>query len=62
MAFSLCRWFVATVAVLSLVGNPCFCWDQEELDLFDLVEDIGMNFYDLMQIDQVSKCNGTIKT
>ena len=29
-------------------------WDPDELDIFDLVEEVGENFYDIMQIDQVS--------
>ena len=32
-----------------------FCWSQEELDLFDLVEDIGENFYDILQVPQVRR-------
>ena len=31
------------------------CWDQAELDLFDLVEEIGENFYDVLHVDQVSR-------
>lgn len=40
---------------LSLAFTPSSCWTQEELDLFDLVEEIGLeeNFYSLMEIDQV---------
>ena len=41
------------VFVLCAVVTRCLCWDQTELDLFDLVEDIGENFYDIMQLDQV---------
>ncbi len=31
------------------------CWDQEELDLFDLVEEIGEEtiFYDILGVNQV---------
>jgi len=37
---------------LSLV-SPGTCWLQEEMDLFDLVEEVDVTFYDLLQIDQV---------
>lgn len=46
------RVVVTLVALVALI-TPGLCWSQEELDLFDLVEEIGENFYDLMQIDQV---------
>ena len=44
------------VLLLSLLCrlDPCACWDQAELDLFDLVEEIGENFYDVLHVDQVS--------
>ena len=31
------------------------CWESYELDLFDLVEEVGENFYDYFGITQV-KC------
>ena len=48
---------VVALSFLQLVP-PSFCswegeWDPDELDIFDLVEEIGENFYDIMQIDQV---------
>lgn len=30
-------------------------WQEEELELFDLVEDIGENFYDLLEVSQVRR-------
>lgn len=44
------------VVVLSLVVAPCSCWTQDELDLFDLVEEVGIekSFYHLMNIDKVA--------
>lgn len=30
-------------------------WDTEELEIFDLVEEIKVNFYELMGIQQVNK-------
>lgn len=46
---------VQVVSFLSLAVIPCCCWTQGELDLFDLVEEVGIgeNFYDLMHIDKV---------
>jgi len=42
------------VLVLSFLAAvvPSFAWDNEELDLFDLVEEVNRNFYDAMEIDQ----------
>ena len=31
------------------------CWDDYEMDLFDLVEEINMNFYDYLGVTQVIK-------
>lgn len=28
-------------------------WDQDELEIFDLVEEINQNFYSILKIDQV---------
>ena len=44
---------------LCFSAAPGHCWTQEELDLFDLVEEIGLgeNFYDILQINQVRKRN-----
>jgi len=36
-------------------------WDPDELDIFDLVEEIGENFYDIMQVDQVRWCVCTFR-
>lgn len=33
---------------------PIFAWDNEELDLFDLVEEVNRNFYEVMEIDQTA--------
>lgn len=45
-------WAITAVILFSRV-SPGKGWTQEELDLFDLVEEVGGSFYDLMQIDQV---------
>lgn len=49
------RWLSAVLTALFVLHavTPCLCWDQIELDLFDLVEEIGEDFYDIMQLNQV---------
>lgn len=32
----------------------CFCWDNDELEIFDLVEEINANFYDVLGVAQVT--------
>jgi len=39
--------------LLSAIGG-CWCWNQEQLDLFDLVENIGQNFYEILQVEEVN--------
>lgn len=51
---------IRSVVVFFFLLCPCMCWEQEELDLFDLVEEIGENFYELMQLDRVSILNHVI--
>jgi len=36
---------------IALHPGSVSCWDSEELDLFDLVEEVGTNFYELMGIE-----------
>jgi len=40
------------VILMMFMVVPSFAWDNEELDLFDLVEEVNRNFYDVMEIDQ----------
>lgn len=48
-------------ALFYLLAGLCFYgvqgWDQEELDLFDLVEEIGVenSFYEIMGVEQVAR-------
>ena len=53
-------WLSLAVLVISLLLSvpPSYCsgegeWDADELDIFDLVEEIGENFYDIMRVEQV---------
>ncbi|PVD30290.1 hypothetical protein C0Q70_09554 [Pomacea canaliculata] len=34
--------------------TTCFCWDNDELEIFDLVEEINANFYDVLGVAQDS--------
>ena len=33
----------------------CVAWDSNELELFDLVEEIQRNFYEVLGLDNVSQ-------
>ena len=37
-----------------LLFPAAFAWESEEMEVFDVVEEVNQNFYDLMQISQVS--------
>lgn len=43
-------WFCLLVVVLAAPG---LCWDMKEMELFDLVEEVNENFYQVMGISQV---------
>ena len=45
----------SVLLVLAILYTPdrCHGWDQAELDLFDLVEEVGENFYDILHVEQV---------
>lgn len=43
-------------AVFLLIFNRCLAWDSDELELFDLVEEVNANFYDVLGVGQVMLC------
>lgn len=44
------------LVVLVMVVLPyAHCWDSEELEMFDLVEEVNQNFYEVMGISQVGE-------
>lgn len=45
--FGLLAVFVASVDFVA-------AWDQEEFEIFDLVEEINQNFYNVLKVEQVS--------
>lgn len=46
--------FVLVALAILCIPDRCHGWDQAELDLFDLVEEVGENFYDILHVEQVS--------
>ena len=36
-----------------LILRTVVAWGNEELELFDLVEEVNQNFYDVLGVDQV---------
>lgn len=48
----------ATLAILFYLTIHCAsAWDTEELEIFDLVEEINLNFYNVLGIQQVINKN-----
>lgn len=43
-------------ALFLLIFNRCLAWDNDELELFDLVEEVNANFYDVLGVGQVMLC------
>lgn len=41
---------------LWLACGIVIAWDSDHLELFDLVEEIGSNFYEVLGVDEVSDC------
>ena len=41
------------ISILLVGIKVSHCWESYELDLFDLVEEIGQNFYEFLGISQV---------
>lgn len=40
--------------VILLSINYCYCWDSDQLEVFDVVEEVKVNFYEALNISQVS--------
>lgn len=45
------------LTILFILFIDVRCWDQDQLDVFDVVEEVNQNFYQLMNIPQVSRTN-----
>ena len=55
--FSLQRYYqsqhsMRLVILLSVLAGGSRAWDSDEMDLFDLVEEVNENFYTLLGLDQ----------
>ena len=46
-------WFFL-VFTICLSLTPSLAWDSDEMDLFDLVEEVNKNFYEVMGLDQTA--------
>ena len=47
---------VLQVAIFVLSFSSVQCWNQDELDMYDLIEELGMkpNFYEILGVTEVS--------
>lgn len=58
--FNLCsfQWvMIPTRLLLALslfIIHGCLAWDQQELGMYDLIEEVNQNFYELFGIEPVS--------
>lgn len=52
--------FVWYILFLLAFSSSSDAWDQTDLELFDLVEEIQLNFYEVLEIDQVSSIQLTV--
>lgn len=41
------------LVVLVVAASPSLAWDSAEMEMFDLVEEVNQNFYEVMDISQV---------
>lgn len=45
--------FLSLFVAITLIVDDVSAWDQIELEIFDLVEEINDNFYNILKVDQV---------
>lgn len=46
---------IFSIVVICVVHINCVnAWDQEEFEIFDLVEEINENFYSVLKVNQVN--------
>lgn len=41
------------IFILSLTLHNSYGWDSEQLEVFDIVEEVKVNFYELLNLTQV---------
>lgn len=44
---------ILLIASTFLLLSTACCWDAEELELFDLAEEVNRNFYEVFGVEQV---------
>lgn len=49
------RQFLLCIFAILFV-SPALCWDEDNLELYDLVEEINQNFYDVLGVTRVKNC------
>ena len=47
--------FTVLVSIFLVSFQNVNCWEDYEMDLFELVEEINMNLYDFLGVNQVIK-------
>lgn len=44
---------ILTNLIVLLFLNHCYCWDSDQLEVFDVVEEVKVNFYEALNISKV---------
>ena len=60
MKISTSHWIFLTAFIVCL-PNFSQAWDQEELEMFDLVEEVNENFYTVLGVPQVREYGYNVK-
>lgn len=48
--------YIFVFVLICIAGTKqTFAWDNDELEIFDLVEEINENFYKILNVEQVSE-------
>ena len=51
-----------SLTVLLFLSPVTLAWDNDEMDLFDLVEEVNKNFYEVMGLDQASTTTKDVRS
>lgn len=51
-----------SLTVLLFISPAVLAWDSDEMDLFDLVEEVNKNFYEVMGLDQASTTTKDVRS
>ena len=49
------RYVALQLVIIAAAFSSVHCWNQDELDMYDLIEELGMkpNFYELLGVTEV---------